>query len=227
MTSVVCKKERPDVKAVPYATPKYDVVDGQFILKSEGQKIPLKVFGKHNMQNINGAKALLQRIGITGEQFNAAIASFEGSSKRNTLIAKNDNVSVYEDFAHAPSKLKATVAALKELHPKRKLTACFELHTFSSLSRDFLKHYKNTFNTPDTAIVYFNKETLNHKGLPAITQDEIKEGFKRKDLLVIDNSDQLQETLAGKSWANEDLIFMSSGNFDGLDIKKIAQEITN
>lgn len=226
MTSVICKKERPDVKAVPYCTPKYKIKDGQFILKSHHEKYPVKVFGKHNMQNINGAWTLLSRIGITDEQFLEAIQSFEGTKKRNNLLAKNDSVSVYEDFAHAPSKLKATVTALKELHPDRKLTACFELHTFSSLNKAFLKHYKNTYNSAETAIVYINRENLSHKNLPEITEEDIKKGFGRQDLLIIDEAKKLSDHLSNKPWKNEDLVFMSSGNFDGLNLTQIARDIT-
>lgn len=227
MTSVICKKERFDVKTESYSTPKYKIKDGQFIIKSEHEKIPLKIFGKHNMQNLNGAKTLLARIGITDDQFYEAIGSFEGTQKRNNLLAQNDTVSIYEDFAHAPSKLKATVDALKELHPERKLTACFELHTFSSLNKAFLKHYKNTFNSPETAIVFINKKNLSQKDLPEISQEEIRKNFHRKDVEVIDNAAELSSLLSNKSWDNEDLIFMSSGNFDGLDIKQLAEKITS
>lgn len=227
MTSVICKKERFDVKTEPYSTPKHKIKEGQFIIKSEHAKIPLKIFGKHNMQNLNGAKTLLARIGITDDQFYAAIGSFEGTQKRNNLLAQNDTVSIYEDFAHAPSKLKATVDALKELHPERKLTACFELHTFSSLNKAFLKHYKNTFNSPETAIVFINKKNLSQKDLPEISQEEIRKNFHRKDVEVIDNAAELSSLLSNKSWDNEDLIFMSSGNFDGLDIKQLAEKITS
>ncbi|MEQ6122375.1 Mur ligase domain-containing protein [Reichenbachiella sp. MALMAid0571] len=226
MTSVICKKERFDVKTEPYCTPKYKIKNGQFIIKNDDEKVALKIFGKHNMQNLNGAKTLLGRIGITDEQFYEAIGSFEGTQKRNNLLAKNNSVSVYEDFAHAPSKLKATVNALKELHPERKLTACFELHTFSSLNKAFLKHYKNTYNSPETAIVFINKKNLSQKELPEISEEEVRKTFHRNDILVIDEAEKLSSLLSNKSWKDEDLIFMSSGNFDGLDIKKLAHKIT-
>ena len=225
LTSVICKKERFDVKTESYSTPKYKIKNGQFFIINEDDKVALKVFGKHNMQNLNGAKTLLARIGITDDQFYEAIGSFEGTQKRNNLLAKNDSVSVYEDFAHAPSKLKATVNALKELHPERKLTACFELHTFSSLNKAFLKHYKNTYNSPETAIVFVNKKNLSQKDLPEISQEEIRKNFHRDDILVIDDAEELSSLLSKKSWNNEDLIFMSSGNFDGLNIKTLAQTI--
>ena len=227
LTSVICKKERADVKALPYTTPKYKSKNGKFVLKTDDEKIALKIFGRHNMQNLSGAKTVLQRIGISSKQFYDAIQSFEGTQRRNNLLSKNGSVSIYEDFAHAPSKLKATVSALKELHPKRKLTACFELHTFSSLNKEFLKHYNNTYNSPDTAIVYVNQENLKHKNLPALSETEIKEGFGRMDLVVYDNPESLLNHISKKSWEDENLIFMSSGNFDGLNLQKLADGITN
>jgi UDP-N-acetylmuramate: L-alanyl-gamma-D-glutamyl-meso-diaminopimelate ligase len=226
MTAVICEKERADVKIVSYNTPKYKVKNGQFLLKAEDEKIALKIFGKHNMQNLNGAKTLLSRIGITDTKFYEAIGSFEGTKKRNNILAKNNSVSVYEDFAHAPSKLKATVSALKELYPERKLTACFELHTFSSLNKEFLSHYYNTYNAPETAIVFFNKKNITSKNLPDISEDELKKSFGRKDLIMVNDPEELAEKIKKKNWENENLIFMSSGNFDGLDLKQLSKEIT-
>ncbi|MFY0652535.1 MAG: peptidoglycan synthetase [Cyclobacteriaceae bacterium] len=225
LTSVICKKERVDVKTLPYSTPKYKVKNGRYVVKSGDEKTSVKVFGKHNMQNLNGARVLLNRIGISDRQFFEAIKSFDGTKKRNNLVAANNSVSVYEDFAHAPSKLKATVSALKELHPDRKLTACFELHTFSSLNKEFLGHYTNTYNLPENAIVYINRENLSNKKLPDLSEAEIKKGFGREDITILDNSDELLSHLASKAWENEDLVFMSSGNFNGLNIKKLAEEI--
>ena len=226
MTSVICKKERAGVKTIPYNTLKYKVKNGQCVLIAEDEKINLKIFGKHNMQNLNGAKTLLNRIGITDKQFYQAIGSFEGTKKRNNLIAQNGTVSVYEDFAHAPSKLKASVSALKELNPERKLTACFELHTFSSLNKDFLGHYNKTYNAADTAIVYLNRQNITKKNLPEISDEDLKNGFGRKDLIIVDDPKKLSELITSKDWKEENLIFMSSGNFDGLDVNQLAKNIT-
>ena len=224
MTYVIGNKEREDVKAIPYKTPDYKVKDGKYLLNGD---IPLKVFGKHNMQNIEGARKLLEIIGIKEEQFNEAIQSFEGAQKRNNLVKSNDSSSVYTDFAHSPSKLKATVEALKELHPKRKLTACFELHTFSSLNKEFLPHYQGKFDAADEAIVYFNKKTLEEKNyLKTISEEDIKSSFQRKDILVFTEMEKLKDHLIAQNWDQKDLLFMSSGNFDGLDISEVADQIS-
>ncbi|MFY0626860.1 MAG: peptidoglycan synthetase [Reichenbachiella sp.] len=228
MTYVIGNKERDDVKPLPYQTPKYQVKDGIYYLKTEEKDIPVKIFGKHNMQNIEGARNLMSIIGINSAQFYEAIQSFEGAEKRNNLIAENDHCSVYSDFAHAPSKLKATVDAFKELHPKRNLTACFELHTFSSLNKEFLPHYQGKMDKADEAIIYFNKKHLEEKNyLKEISSSDIQSSFKRKDILVFTEKKELENHLVSKSWDNEDLLLMSSGNFDGMKIEQLANKITN
>ncbi len=223
MAYVIGNKEREDIKAIPYRTPDYKVKDGVYYLNGD---IPLKVFGKHNMQNIQGAKMLLSVMGITEEQFHEAIQSFEGADKRNNIVKESDSSAVYTDFAHSPSKLKATVDALKELHPDRKLVACFELHTFSSLNKEFLPHYQGKFKSADEAIVYFDKKNLEEKNyLKTISEGDIKSSFQREDIKVITNVADLKNHLTSQEWDNKDLLFMSSGNFNGLDISALADEI--
>lgn len=224
MTSVIGNKERTDVRNLPYQTHDHLIQNDRFYLSTENGNIPLKIFGKHNMQNISGALAVLSRLGITNDQFYEAIQTFEGTFKRNSLVAKNSKSSVYEDFAHAPSKLKATTDGLKNLYPKRKLVACFELHTFSSLNKDFLKQYRDKLNSADTAIIYFDPKNVKDKNLPDISDNTIIKAFNRNDILIFNESNALSSYLKEEvEWDNKNLIFMSSGNFGGLDIKSLAK----
>ncbi|MEO9804719.1 MAG: Mur ligase domain-containing protein [Reichenbachiella sp.] len=218
----IASKERDDVKPVPYKTPKYKVNDAQFVINGD---TPVKLFGKHNMQNMEGARLILDRIGITDEQFYEAISSFEGAYKRNNLLAQNAKTSVYTDFAHAPSKLAATASALKELYPKRKLVACYELHTFSSLNKDFLGNYKGAFNAPEEAIVYFDNGLIEEKKYASISEEDIKKSFNRKDIKVFTDSSELETYLLDMNWQEKNLIFMSSGTFGGLDLASMAASI--
>lgn len=228
MAYVIGNKERNDIRSIPYRTPKYTVKDGICYLSGPDGDVPLKIFGKHNMQNIEGARTLLSRIGITDAEFYRSIQTFEGAEKRSTLVAQNSNSAVFSDFAHSPSKLKATVDATKELHPDRKLTACFELHTFSSLNREFLPHYQDKFKRADEAIVYFDKKNVKEKNnLEQISDEDIKSSFQRPDLLIFTDKDELLAHLEAKDWVNHDLLMMSSGNFNGLDIESLAKNITN
>lgn len=215
-------KDRDDVRQEPYETPKYKVKNGAFIINGDTS---VKLFGKHNMQNIQGAKTILKRIGITDDQFYEAVASFEGALKRNNLLAENKDTSVYTDFAHAPSKLAATASALKELHPKRKLVACYELHTFSSLNKDFLSNYKGTYKAPDEAIVFFDQKVVEEKNYSPFTESEIKEAFGRKDLVLFTDANKLQSHLESKNWKDHDLLFMSSGTFGGMNLADFAEKI--
>lgn len=226
MTTMICTKERADVRSLPYLTHEHLVRNDKFYLKTDNGEIPLKVFGKHNMQNISGALTLLNRIGITNDQFYEAIQTFEGTYKRNTLVAKNNTTAVYEDFAHAPSKVLATTRALKELYPNRNLVACFELHTFSSLNKEFLGQYRDKLNAADTAIIYFNPDNVSSKGLPDISDDTIIKSFNRNDILVFKNQENLINYLSDEvKWEDSNLIFMSSGNFDGLNIKDFSTQL--
>jgi len=225
MADVIGSKDRDDVKAIPYTTPEYKVKNGKFILKNKDKKYPLQVFGKHNLQNIEGARLVLDAIGVTKKEFYEAIQSYEGAEKRSTLIKENETSSFYSDFAHAPSKLKATVNALKELHPDRKLTACFELHTFSSLNKEFLPQFEGKIDEADEAIIFINKNNSKINDGSILEASDIREAFQRDDLLIISSSEALTAHITASSWENRDLLLMSSGNYDNLDAKKLANQI--
>lgn len=190
-----------------------------------GNEIALQVFGTHNMENIQAAYYACRELGVPEADFYAAIASFGGAAKRLQLLEKNDKVAVFQDFAHSPSKLKATTAAVKEQYNEKHLVACMELHTFSSLSANFLSHYKDTMEKADTAIVYFNPQTIAHKRLEAISVEQVKKAFGREDLVVFNDSKELQKLLKEMNWHDKVLLLMSSGNFDGIVLKDFAKEI--
>lgn len=189
--------------------------------------VPMQVFGKHNMQNLQAACLACQQIGIASETFYRAIASFTGAGNRLEKIAETDAFVAYKDFAHSPSKLQATINAVREHYPKRRLIACMELHTFSSLTADFLPQYKDTMNQADEAIVYFNQHVIEHKHLAPITVEDVKKAFGRDDLFVYTNSQKLHEDLLQKDYHNTALLMMSSGTFDGINVKELAQTIAN
>ncbi len=227
LVTVICRKEREDVTRVEYSTHKHTVKDGQTSLLTEsGEEVPVQVFGDHNMRNLNGAKAVLSRIGVSDRRFYEAIQTFKGAARRLEVVAKNEYTTIFRDFAHAPSKLEATSRAVKKQFANRQLIACLELHTFSSLNREFLKQYKGTFDEPHTAIVYFNPQTLAHKKLEPISEADVKAAFGRSDLLVFTDSEALREYLIGQTWHNKNLLMMSSGTFSGLDMKRLGGQIT-
>jgi UDP-N-acetylmuramate: L-alanyl-gamma-D-glutamyl-meso-diaminopimelate ligase len=179
------------------------------------------------MQNINGAKLVCEMLGINAEAFYHAIQSFTGAGKRMQLLKRNDQSAIYLDFAHAPSKVRATTSALKEQYPDRWLTAVLELHTFSSLSADFLPLYEATMQAADKAIVYFNPETVAHKNLPEITIYKVKDAFNQPDLWVYSDAVKLAKDLYNSEWRGSNLLIMTSGNFDGQDLHSLADSIIN
>ena len=209
----------------PYSVHPYHIKNGKTYLETPYGDIQLQIFGKHNLANLNAAKLACNAVGISDEQFYHAIVSFKGASKRLELVAENENCSVYKDFAHSPSKLKATIEAVKEQFPDRKLVACMELHTFSSLSEEFLKEYKNAMNLADIGIVYYNPEAVEHKKLSPITSEMIYKSFNREDLEIFSNSKLLIDRLLTIENSNTQFLLMSSGNFNGIDIEQLANII--
>ncbi|MBN1337978.1 MAG: peptidoglycan synthetase [Bacteroidales bacterium] len=212
---------------IPYGIPDHCVEEGvTYLLVPEG-KVELRVFGEHNLANINGARMVCRDLGVSDPVFNKAINFFNGASRRLEKIVSGTASDVFKDFAHSPSKLLATVRAVKGQYRERKLVACLELHTYSSLSEKFLPHYKNTMDSADKAIVYYNPHALEIKRLPAVPDNRIKEAFGRDDLKVFTNSHLLFGELLNHEWNNCNLLLMSSGDFDGMDIHSLARTITS
>jgi UDP-N-acetylmuramate: L-alanyl-gamma-D-glutamyl-meso-diaminopimelate ligase len=222
------------VNKYPYKTLENFVKDGVTYLPQTSRNqsgiqeskgaLRLEVFGKHNLLNMGGARHVCLLLGVSENEFAEAISSFKGAARRLQLVARNETTNVYWDFAHSPSKLTATIQAVKEQFPSRKLVACMELHTFSSLTKEFLKEYKGAMNKADMRKVYFNPHVVEHKRLPAISAEEIKNYFG--DVEVYTDSATMIESLRQLKWENANLLMMSSGNFDGVNVKGLAQELT-
>jgi UDP-N-acetylmuramate: L-alanyl-gamma-D-glutamyl-meso-diaminopimelate ligase len=225
LVKLVAKITRKDIKILPYHLPKYTIENGHTIIEIGQKQIGIEVFGKHNLMNLEGAKLICGLNGIDELSFYEAIANFEGASKRLELVKKNNSSAFYKDFAHSPSKLKATTAALKEQYKNRKLVACMELHTFSSLNEDFLNHYAGTMQMADEAIVYFNPKTITHKKLKAISESQVQKAFGGDNITVFTDTDLLIKYLKNQNWYNKNLLMMSSGTFDGVDFIKLANDI--
>jgi len=213
------------IERIPYHTHKYTVIDDEVYLINNNKKYKVQIFGKHNMQNISAAKAVCNCLGINDDVFYSSIASFKGAAKRLQLIYSKDYTNIYIDFAHAPSKLRASLKAVKEHFPDRKLVACFELHTFSSLTEDFLKEYYGSMEKADIAFVYYNPKVIESKGMKPITPELVYKSFGSKHLIVHTDSKELINSLKSIEWKGTNLLMMSSGNFDGIDMNQLANEI--
>ena len=211
------------IKTFPYRTPTYTVTREVCHLETPDGDLPLKIFGHHNLQNLEGARWICLEMGVQEDEFYEAIGSFTGANKRLEQIAKGKNGIVYKDFAHAPSKVAATVQAVREQFPERKLVACLELHTFSSLNPEFLPQYRGALGPADDALVYFNPEAVKHKKLPALSVDEVRGHFGSSSLHVSNQSTEVEKWLEKQG----DAIFllMTSGNFDGIDLDDLANRI--
>ena len=216
---------RRDIVPFPYNTPEYEVRDGITFLITKYGDVPLKVFGEHNLQNMNAARLACRQIGVTDEQFYSVISEFPGASNRLQKIAETKNSIAFKDFAHSPSKLRATVKAVKHQFPDRKLIACMELHTFSSLTEEFLPQYSGCMDEADVAFVYFNPDVIQHKHLKNIDPEQVKLAFGGKNLTVFTDSEALQVKLRALNYDNSALLLMTSGNFSGVNLIEFANEL--
>jgi UDP-N-acetylmuramate: L-alanyl-gamma-D-glutamyl-meso-diaminopimelate ligase len=204
------------IKKFAYGLPNYFLQKNQVFLETEEGAVPLAIFGKHNMNNLEGARWICNQMGLTDAEFYEAIPSFTGAAKRLEKI--NDvPYTAFRDFAHAPSKVKATVNATKEGFADAPLLACLELHTYSSLNKDFIKQYKQSMQAANTAIVYFNPDVLKHKQMPKLSEAEVKEAFAKPDLLVCTNTQDFLKKIQENISVESVLLLMSSGNFNGID----------
>ena len=217
---VVENSESP-IKKYPYKTPDFKIVNGTTYIETAEGEMPLEFFGEHNLQNMAGAKWICQHMGVGEDEFYEAIATFKGASKRLEKIAESDSTVVFKDFAHAPSKVKATTNAVKNQYKERTVLACLELHTYSSLNTDFLKEYNGALNSADVAVVFYSPEALKIKKLDAITEQQIKVAFNREDLIIYTNAEAFRNYLFAQNFENMALLLMSSGNYGGLDFEKV------
>ncbi|WP_436484249.1 UDP-N-acetylmuramate--L-alanine ligase [Chitinophaga sp. ARDCPP14] len=209
------------LKLVPYGLPEHTITNGVTRVVFGDQQASLEIFGDHNLLNLHAAKLVCNELGLSDAEFLAAIATFKGAAKRLELVAKNDHCVIYRDFAHAPSKVKATMEATKHQFPDRKLIAVLELHTYSSLNADFLEQYHGALDTADTAVVFYSKHALEIKRMPDLAPELIAQRFGRDDLHVFHNREKLEAFLAAQQYQDTNLLLMSSGTYDGLDFSKL------
>lgn len=213
------------IRKFPYTTPNHTILEGVTMLETPEGDMPLEIFGAHNLNNLAGAKWICQQMGVDEADFYEAIASFKGAAKRLQKIAEGTNSLIFKDFAHAPSKVKATTMAVREQYPRRRLIACLELHTYSSLNAEFLKEYDGALDAADEAVVFYDPGTVKIKGLEEVTAEQIGKALNRSDINIFTDSNSFQEYLYGQNFSDTVLLLMSSGDYGGLDFDKIKQAV--
>lgn len=226
LKELVLSNKRTDIRYQPYNVPPHSIANGKTTLTIEAQTGELQVFGNHNLLNLHAAWYVCRELGMDAATFVKAIASFTGAAKRLELLAHNNNTIVYRDFAHAPSKVKATIDAVKQQFPNRTLVAVLELHTFSSLNEQFMNEYKGAMDQADKAAVFYSHHALELKRMPELPAEKVYAGFGKEGLQVLNDKGDLMQWLQQQRYNNACLLLMSSGNYDGADILNFAQEIT-
>ena len=209
------------IKKYPYSTPTYEIEDGITAIDTPDGIMPLEIFGDHNLQNLAGAKWICQHMGIDEDDFYEAIASFTGASKRLEKIAENSQTVIFKDFAHSPSKVKATTEAVKKQYAQREVIACLELHTYSSLNAEFLGEYKGALDLADKAVVFYSPHAVKIKQLDEVTTAQIGAAFAREDLIIFTNPTEFKGFLFNQKLEQKALVLMSSGNYGGLDFEEV------
>ena len=211
------------IRRLPYKTSSYSVEDGTTLLDTPEGPMPIEVFGAHNLNNLAGAKWICQNMGVDEADFYEAIASFKGASKRLERIAESKGKVAYKDFAHSPSKVSATTKAVKAQYPNRKLVACLELHTYSSLNAEFLKEYEGALDAADVAVVFYSPDAVKIKQLEEVSYDQIAQSFQRDDLIIYTNPAEFKDFLFNYDLNNSALLLMSSGNYGGLNFDEVKR----
>ncbi|MBD0279580.1 MAG: peptidoglycan synthetase, partial [Flavisolibacter sp.] len=224
LRDLVARQKRGDLYYYPYKVPEHTVTSGKTTITIENVQAQLRVFGNHNLLNLHAAWLVCRQLSITAAQFCSAISTFTGAAKRLEQLAVNDETVVFRDFAHAPSKVKATVAAVKQQFPHKKLLTILELHTYSSLSEKFLQEYKGALSEADEAVVFYSRHALELKRLPDLSKEKIKKGFDQPNLHVFNERQELEDWLNQQELENAVVLFMSSGNYEGLDVEGWAKK---
>lgn len=220
---VTLRQAQGDIARLEYGVPKHRIEDGITVLETAHGDVPLSVFGRHNLQNMEGARHVCHLLGIGDKEFYAAIRTFHGAARRLEKLTEVPGRSVFKDFAHSPSKLKATLQAVREQFPDRRLIACMELHTYSSLSEGFLDQYTGCMDDADRAIVFYDPHAVQLKRLPAIPPERVKAAFGRKDLLVLNDPIAVMGAVREGGSGDGVLLMMSSGNFGGMDLQALSE----
>ena len=214
---------KSNLNYIPYSIPKHKIIDGISFIDINNRLYRLKIFGDHNLQNISGALNICKALGVESEDFYNAITSFNGASNRLELVYKSSETIIFKDFAHSPSKVKATTEAVHKQFPNRKLISFFELHTYSSLNPLFLEKYRDTLKHSDECYIYYSEKNMRIKRLEPIDSELIIRSFNHSSLTVIDNYEKLNKKIYDLDLSNSVLLMMSSGKFGGLDIDKIKK----
>jgi UDP-N-acetylmuramate: L-alanyl-gamma-D-glutamyl-meso-diaminopimelate ligase len=223
--AAVAEAARPDIIRKSYKVHAYMQNRAGTFAVAVNRTVPAPFFGDHNFQNLSAAFKACQAAGLTGDQFYDAIPSFPGTARRLQKLRDDEHVVVFQDFAHAPSKVKATIDAVAGAYSKRKIIAVLELHTFSSLNSDFIGHYAGTMDSATKAFVYYNPHALKMKRLPDLSREDVAAAFRHSNLFVTDNSEELFRAVADSSEPESTVLLMSSGDFDGADLKQIAETL--
>jgi UDP-N-acetylmuramate: L-alanyl-gamma-D-glutamyl-meso-diaminopimelate ligase len=219
--SGLVKEVGSHLQPIPASVPQSELAQDGISVLYKGKAYPLRVFGRHNLENLSAAQAICVQLGVSAEEFWEYASDFKGAGKRLESVPNKKNISVFRDFAHAPSKVKASVQAVRSRYPDKKILAVLELHTFSSLNKDFIPFYAASLDPADKAVIYLDNEALRAKGVEGYSEEQLRSAFAREDLQLTGKAEMLEQIIGDYISPDAVLLLMSSGDLGGIDIKAI------
>ena len=225
LVTKIVNSSTKSIRKIQYSTVDHELINGTTYIKTSEGNIPLEVFGDHNLSNLCAAKQICSLLGVFDDEFYAAIANFKGASNRLETIYRDNFKIIIKDFAHSPSKLKASIDAVKKQFLNKNIIAVYELHTFSSFSKDFINEYYGTLSNADIKIIYYDKDVSGKRSEIEIDDKIIKVAFGSNDLKVISSKNILVKNILDNSFNNSVLLLMSSGNFSSLNVNSLIENI--
>jgi UDP-N-acetylmuramate: L-alanyl-gamma-D-glutamyl-meso-diaminopimelate ligase len=184
-------------------------------------KINIPLMGTHNIMNSLAAAAAAQEIGISDKDIVKGLKTFAGIKRRQEIKGVKNHITIMDDFAHHPTAVRETLAAVKPFYQKGRVIAVFEPRTNSSMRNIFQHIYPAAFDNADLVCVCrpskIEKIPLSERfSARQLAEDINKRGGKA---FYFDNADAIVDFLKLKA-AKEDLILiMSNGGFDNIHQK--------
>ena len=205
----------------PFKRPGFKVKNGVWELKLGGKSQPMSLMGKHNMTNLLAAWEVCHLLGMETGDFLRVMKDFKGAELRMQKVHEDDNLVVIRDYAHAPDKVQATVSAVSDTYKGYNLIACAELHTFSSLNRDYLPLYQDSLKDADQALVFVNPNQFEKRRMDPLLASEIEQAFSHPKLTYLQSKDSLAKKIQGVKTGKDVILLMSSGNLQGLELSDL------
>jgi len=181
-------------------------------------RVSLKVPGRHNVLNALASIVVGLELGISWNAIVKGLGSFEGVGRRLEIKGERDGVLVIDDYGHHPTEIQATLSALKERYPERRLVALFQPHRYSR-TQSLYKEFANSF-TKANIFCLLDIYPAGEKPLPGVTSDLIANATARSNNGIYRwNPSQVEEGLVSLLKSGDILLTLGAG-----DVWKLGEQ---